>query len=185
MVIYQIYTRYIPGIYLVYICHACDRDNVDSFSKLSSCRISWSAFCHTLGRLQPTGHPSPRSKRRWRQPLVLYEGWYVQGSATPGHQPPIPPSLLKKSFQREGHQRDSEGSESESRADHDSNNISVIVLYCSWFSSHILITVSVISLSYLCHTPVIFLSYLCHISVILLSYFCHISVISLSYSFWV
>ena len=107
----------------------------------------------------------------------------MQGSATPDHQPPIPPSLLKKSFQREGHQRDSEGSESESRADHDSNNISVIILsrYCSWFSSHILITVTVISLSYLCHTPVIFLLYLCHISVISLSYFCHISVISLLY----
>ena len=107
----------------------------------------------------------------------------MQGSATPGHQPPIPPSLLKKSFQREGHQRDSEGSESESRADHDSNNISVIILsrYCSWFSSHILITVTVISLSYLCHTPVILLSYSCYISVIFLSYLCHISVIFLSY----
>ena len=109
----------------------------------------------------------------------------MQGSATPGHQPPIPPSLLKKPFpsQREGHQRDSEGSESESRADHDSNNISVIILsrYCSWFSSHILITVTVISLSYLCHTPVIFLLYLCHISVIFLSYSCHITVVFLLY----
>jgi hypothetical protein len=40
----------------------------------------------------------------------------------------------------------------------------------------------VILLSYICHTPVVYMSYSCRIYVILLSYICHTPVVCLSYS---
>jgi len=163
MVICQVYTRYILGIYLVYICHACDRDRVGSFSKFPSCKISWSALYHTRRRLQATGHPSPRSKRQWRQPLVLDEGGRPNmRKAARHHQPHCRPAWRGGCYFYQA--------ECLPQAIDDS--IKLVVCLPSW-----LCHIPVIDLSYSCHKSAIFLPCSCHIHVILLSYPCHIFVI--------